>query len=208
MLKRLLYVSVITLFLGGCQNERNNIEETNYKKMNNTEPNGGYMRLATESPILDEQPTSEALPLYMTDFKERWNAISDEQTGELFIEKFQPMTNPLQFSTTLKSNLELEIHTVDENQISEIKIIATGQTNADFLRMLTSWWQVLLITNPRTELHEVDALFSKLGLGPNSSLEDLEDLSFSYGGLKYIVNSQESKITFEARYPTATQGGE
>ncbi|MHC0036269.1 hypothetical protein [Pseudoneobacillus sp. C159] len=207
MLKRLLYLSLLTILLCSCQNNRNDMEETDYKKINNTEQNGGYLRLANEPPSLNNPPTSDVFPLFMTDFKERWNAISDEQTGDNYIEEFTAKDNPLHFVTLLKKNLELEIHTLDENQITEIIINGTGQNSSDFLKMLTSWWQVFLITNPGTDFHEIDAIFSEIGVGPNSQLEELTDRTFSYGGLLYEVNTTENWITFKARYPVS-QGGE
>jgi hypothetical protein len=208
MLKRYQYVIFLLFLLCGCQNTRNGLDETNYEKINDGQSNGGYMRLANESPpSIEPTANQDAIPLYIYDFKERWNAISDEQTGDVYIRELIPLANPLHFKATLKNNLEMEIRTLDKKQISEIIIVGTGQTNSDFIKMLTSWWQVLLITNPGTELHEVDLIFSGIGIGPNSSLEDLKDRTFAYGGLTYKVNSHENRITFQANYPIL-KGGE
>jgi hypothetical protein len=70
--------------------------------------------------------------------------------------------------------------------------------------LLTSWWQVLLITNPKSELNEIDTIFSKMGIGPNSNFEDLQAISFSFGGLQYKVTPSQQGILFEAIYPNVS----
>jgi hypothetical protein len=71
--------------------------------------------------------------------------------------------------------------------------------------LLTSWWQVLLITNPKSELNEIDTIFSEIGIGPNSNLEELHAVSFSFGGLQYKVTPSQQGILFEAIYPNPTE---
>jgi hypothetical protein len=145
-------------------------------------------------------PSQQAFVLSMMDFKARWNAISDEQTGEVYIQEFQKLNDS--YRTTLKSNLFMEIDTLDNQQIERIKITGTGKTNSEYLKMITSWWQLIIITNPQSELHEIDSIFSEMGIGPNSNFEDLqEEITLSFGGLLYKVLPSQGNITFEAIYP-------
>ncbi|HLO12099.1 MAG TPA: hypothetical protein VK190_07700 [Pseudoneobacillus sp.] len=155
-------------------------------------------------------PSQQAFPLFITDFQQRWNAVSNEQTGDVYIQQFQRLNDS--YRTSLKTNLIMEIDTRDNKQIDRIKIIGTGKTNAEHLKMLTSWWQVLIITNPQSELHEIDTIFSEIGIGPNSNFEDLQAATISFGGLQYKVIPSHESISFEAIYPeesenSSLQGG-
>jgi hypothetical protein len=155
-----------------------------------------------EQPEIDlGSPSQEAFPLFMTDFQQRWNAISEEQTGDLFIHHFQQLADAKHYQATLKDKITMEVSTVDNQRIDRISIISTSRTNNERLQLLTSWWQVLLITNPNSELNEIDTIFSEMGIGPNSNLVDLQAVSFSFGGLQYKVTPSQQGILFEAIYP-------
>lgn len=159
-----------------------------------------------EQPEIDlGSPPQEAFPLFMTDFQQRWNAISDEQTGDLYIHHFQRLTDAGHFQASLKDTINIEIQSQDNKQINRISIISTSKTKGEILQMLTSWWQVLLITNPQSELHEIDTIFSEIGIGPNSNFEDLQAVSFSFGGLQYKVTPSQAEILFEAIYPNLSE---
>jgi hypothetical protein len=152
-----------------------------------------------------DSPTQKVFPLFMTDFQQRWNAISDEQTGDLYIRHFQQLAESTQFQATLKDKLNMEVSTQDNKQINRISIISSSKTKGEILQMLTSWWQVLLITNPQSEVHEIDTIFSGIGIGPNSNFEDLQAVSFSFGGLQYKVTPSQTGILFEAIYPNLSK---
>lgn len=158
-----------------------------------------------ERPEIDlGSPEQEAFPLFITDFQQRWNAISEEQTGDLYIHHFQQLADAGHYQAALKDKLTMEISTLDNKQIDRISIISTSKTNGERLQLLTSWWQVLLITNPNSELNEIDTIFSKMGIGPNSNFEDLQAVSFSFGGLHYKVTPSQQGILFEAIYPNGS----
>jgi hypothetical protein len=150
-------------------------------------------------------PAQEPFPLFMTDFQQRWNAISDEQTGDLYIHHFRQVTNARHFQSSLTEQLTIEVLTQDNKQINKISIISTSKTKGEILQMLTSWWQVLLITNPQSEVHEIDTIFSEIGIGPNSNFEDLQTVSFTFGGLQYKVTPSQTGILFEAIYPNLSK---
>jgi hypothetical protein len=159
-----------------------------------------------EQPNIDlGSPTQVAFPLYMTDFQQRWNAISDEQTGDLYIHHFQRLGDAGHFQASLKDKLNLKVQSQDNKQINKISIISTSKTKGEILQMLTSWWQVLLITNPQSEVHEIDTIFSEIGIGPNSNFEDLQTVNFSFGGLLYKVTPSQTDILFEAIYPNFSE---
>jgi hypothetical protein len=220
MSKNHYIIIVITILLtSACNHNQQESQQLQYKNMGNTstphtslenmntnqdyltEPNNEN---TTETPIHDG-PSQEAFPLFMSDFQQRWNAISDEQTGDLYIHHFQQNVDSNHYLTTLKDKLNMEVSTVDNKRIDRIRIISTSKTNSERLQLLTSWWQVLLITNPKSELNEIDTIFSEMGIGPNSNLEELHAVSFSFGGLQYKVTPSKQGILFEAIYPNPTE---
>jgi hypothetical protein len=179
------------------QNTNDTPMENNLIQTENEKTNQQELDLGT--------PAQEVFPLFITDFQARWNAISDEQTGDLYIHDFQQTPNSSQYRATLKDKLTMEVSTKENKQISRINIISTSKTKGELLQMLTSWWQVLLITNPQSELHEIDTIFSEMGIGPNSNFEDLQAVSFSFGGLQYKVTPSTDGILFEAIYPNSSE---
>jgi hypothetical protein len=136
------------------------------------------------------------------DFKDRWNAISEEQASNLTIFSLTPNRTETDtfYQTSLNERLTLKIF-LSNKKVQKLHMVGNGRTKPDILSMLTSWSQVVYMMNPEAEPHEIDHLFNELGVGPNSNLEDVQDRTVIQGGIQYKVTSTETGYQFEASYP-------
>jgi hypothetical protein len=190
---------LVLFFLASCSQQESQPQGIQFKNMSNPDlPDIGDELIKEEGISTQEL---EVFPLYITDFQARWNAISEEQTGDLYIQQLEKSAAAGHYLTSLKEKLHMEIQTAENNQISTITIRNTGTTNLDLIKMLTSWWQVLIITNPQLELHEIDAIFAEIGIRPNTNFEELKETIFTFGGLNYKVVPTKGHMVFEVHYP-------
>jgi hypothetical protein len=145
--------------------------------------------------ISTHEITTSKLPFQ--DFPVRWNAVTEEQMSNLYI---QSLSNEGEYySTPLTNNIELRVF-VEEDHVRQLEIITNGQTKSTILSMLTGWNQIITILHPGIEMYEVDAIFNQLGVGPNANLTALNGSIFSYHGLKYEVLPIENGYVFKAWY--------
>ncbi|MGO4886784.1 hypothetical protein ACJ2A9_03420 [Anaerobacillus sp. MEB173] len=141
--------------------------------------------------------------LLFDDFQRKWNALSDEYTYDLYLHSFDQKNDQdtSYYYSKLKEFIHLKVFT-QGNNVKKIQVVSTGKTIDERYSMLTSWWQVLLITNPLNGTHDVDVLFADLGVGPNADVTNVKDQSFHFGGIEYTVQRLDQGFLFEAVYPT------
>lgn len=135
------------------------------------------------------------------EFRSRWNAISDTFTGENYVhslEQVQTETNNY-YRTTLNNTTELRVFVNDKNFINNIKLIGTSGSVKENFSMITSWWQLLLLSNP--EMTDFDETFSLMGVGPNANLLKVKEQTFSFGDVTYNILLANQNYTFEAVFP-------
>lgn len=145
-----------------------------------------------------ENPTSTNT-LSFQDFTARWNATSEEQMSNLYIKDLEksPTTTDTYDYARLRNTIELRIYT-DQNHIRQLEVIGDDKTPSTVLPMLTSWSQMILMLHPNNETDDVDTIFNKIGVGPNSDISKIKQQSFTYKGILYEVIPTESGFIFRA----------
>jgi hypothetical protein len=151
----------------------------------------------------EKDSDSSPFPLEFSEFKERWNAISSDYSGENFLSsEMVKKEGQASHSAMLNEHLELRVFVSNDDLVERIQIISReNETKKETFTTLSSWWQVLLITNPTADSYEVDLLFSEMGIGPNANTKDITQSTFSYGGIVYKITPTEQGYIFEANYP-------
>ena len=152
-----------------------------------------------ENPVAQNPTSLSSLPFH--DFKERWNAVSEEQMSGLYIKKIEETPNPKEtiYHTRLSNHLELQIF-VHENYVYQLELISNEKTTEVIYQMLAGWSQIILMLNPTIEIYDVDMIFHKIGVGPNADLSKLKTTSFDHSQLHYEVLPTDNGYTFRASY--------
>ncbi|MEN2767363.1 hypothetical protein [Ornithinibacillus xuwenensis] len=132
-------------------------------------------------------------------FKERWNAISDAQLTNLYISKFQEMQNDVGISYTASLNAHMKLRVkVTSDYVQSVGLVS--DRNVDTVQMLTGWSQVIKILHPELEIHDVDAFFNEIGVGPNGDLTNLKEGIYPYDYLEYELAKTEEGYVFRGAY--------
>jgi PBP1b-binding outer membrane lipoprotein LpoB len=152
-----------------------------------------------ENTVVQNSTSPSLLPFH--DFKERWNAVSEEQMSNLYIKNIEESsnTNETIYHTRLSNHLELRIF-VHENYVHQLELTSDEKTTEVIYQMLAGWNQVINMLHPTVEMYDVDALFRKIGVGPNADLSNLKATSFDYFHLHYEVLPTDNGYTFRASY--------
>lgn len=156
--------------------------------------------LETEQHTDTQKTTNKATNLPFQHFKERWNALSDEQSSNLYIKKLEKASN--EEGSYLKAHLsnQLELHVFVEGKfIKRLDIISDIETKDDVLAMLSSWEQVVKILHPNVEIHDVDHFFEQIGVGPDADLTNVKAVSFPYYQLRYTIEPTDIGYRFSAK---------
>jgi hypothetical protein len=195
------------ILLAACTQQETKPQGIHLEKISNPIPSDSNGDQVSENATPADEQT--VFPLFINDFQARWNAISEEQTGDVYIHKLDRNEESGHYVASLTDRLHMEIQTSEDQRINKLTIHQTGSTNSDFIKMLTSWWQALIITNPQTELHEIDAIFAEIGIGPNTNFDELKETTFTFGGITYKVRPINGYMAFEVNYPESNsiQGG-
>lgn len=153
----------------------------------------------SEEQSITTQVTSTQLPFQ--DFKERWNAITDEQMSNVYIRNLEEVnTNEGNYYlSNLNNSLQLRI-IVEQDFVQQLELINNDKSKSGIGIMLTTWSQMINILHSNIEIYDVDTLFNKIGVGPNGDLSALKPISFTNYGLHYDVVPTEKGYTFRAGY--------
>lgn len=145
--------------------------------------------------------TEESIPLLkitipFAEFLERWNAISDEITFENQITTFEKVS---EYGIAF-INPFTQLKVYKKNDYVEKIIVSSTKTNnkENIFTMLSSWMQVILLTNPQLEMKEIDQLFAELGIEPNGDIDQLQTTTFNIGEIAYTVTVDEKTYIFTA----------
>jgi hypothetical protein len=144
------------------------------------------------------QATTVSTKLPFQDFKARWNAVSDEQMSNLYIRNLEKISST-EYRALLTNQLELNI-VVANDFIQQLVLISNDPSKVTINSMLAGWSQIINLLHPDIEIYDVDELFNKIGVGPNSDVSNVKQTSFTYYELHYEVIPTEKGYTFKAGY--------
>ncbi|WP_010095227.1 hypothetical protein [Ornithinibacillus scapharcae] len=132
-------------------------------------------------------------------FKERWNAISDANYSNLYIKEFQETQTDdgITYTASLANNLELQVHVTSDYVQS---VGAYTKSSVDAMKMLSAWYQVIQVMHPNIEVHDVDAFFHEIGVGPNGNLTALKMGSIPYYHITYEIAKVDNEYVFLGTY--------
>lgn len=139
--------------------------------------------------------------LALSDFTERWNAISTEQGSDLIIQSFDGgSTHEERYNRALLSDfLELQVYS-QGGLVNRIEVAGSGMDKDSIYSMLTAWSQVILILGEDHTLADVNWIFHDLGVGPNGDIDVRNSQSILSDGIEYTISLDEDRYTFEAGY--------
>ncbi len=152
----------------------------------------------------EEQATQSAgvsTQLPFQDFKARWNAVTDEQLSNLYIKNLEEISagEGKLYRAILTNHLELRV-AVSDTYIQQLELISKDKSKSTITAMLTGWSQMINLLHPNIEIYDVDELFNKIGVAPNSNLTNVKQSSFTYSDIHYEVLPTENGYTFRAGY--------
>ncbi|MBD8067462.1 hypothetical protein [Bacillus sp. PS06] len=154
-------------------------------------------QLATDQ---DEvEPNSELPSFFPADeLKRRWNAISEEYTLVNYIKslEFIQNTEEAYYRAILDKGIEFRSYITDDKLINRFVLIGKKGNAEENSTLITSWWQLILLTNP--EVTDIDLSFSNLGVGPNANLNQVKEQTFTIGEINYTVIPTDIGYNFEA----------
>ncbi|WP_025028462.1 hypothetical protein [Caldalkalibacillus mannanilyticus] len=155
-----------------------------------------------EHPNQHQTMVENAPILLFEEFMQKWNAISAEHTGDFFIHSFEQIHSETDqvYRTSLGKHLELQV-TVANSHVIKAQLIGSPPSTKERFTMITSWWQLFLMTNSTIAVHDIDLLFAELGIGPNADLSELTSRTFDYNGITYSIHEENNRYLFEAAYP-------
>lgn len=163
-------------------------------------PNETEQEQITTPSSQEQEDTTISTELPFQNFKERWNAITEEQFSELYIEKLAKVSDKEgTYEARLTNKINLNVY-VNDKYIQKLEIISFIDNKNDVFQMLSGWQQVINILHPTIEIHDVDTFFSQIGIGPDADLSNVEAVSFTYYELYYEVSPIENGYLFSAKF--------
>ncbi|MET3696848.1 hypothetical protein SAMN05877753_101577 [Bacillus oleivorans] len=141
----------------------------------------------------------DRLPFH--DFKERWNALSEEQGTALMIRRLEktPIDQGDVYVSDFQNGLVLRVYVYDD-KIRGLQVTERAQTLTERFQLLTAMSQIYLILNPGREPHHADYLFNEFGIGPNANFEPVQQRTIEYNGILYTITPKEEAYQFAAFY--------
>ncbi|MFP7296249.1 hypothetical protein [Neobacillus niacini] len=175
--------------------QNNNVQEVpqNEEKQKYQGMNG------QQDSIIASPEGSTKLPFH--NFKERWNSVTDEQMSNLYIKKLEEVeaNGETIYRTRINDQISLSITTL-KNYVQSLEMRSEGKSQDNIYNMLTGWSQMITIILPSMEIHDVDSLFNRIGVGPNADLTNMKSTSFSYLDLQYDLSITDKDFTFKISY--------
>ncbi|MBM4762884.1 hypothetical protein [Bacillus sp. B15-48] len=143
----------------------------------------------------EQRESDFKLPFH--DFKARWNAISNEQGANLEIGSLEKVNSEdgSYYRSFFNQSLELRVF-VTNNYVEKLQLLNSSQTN--LLAMLAGWSQIIYMFNLDAQPHQIEELFTELGIGPNLDLNEVEDQTIEHEGIRYTVKRVQPGYLFEA----------
>lgn len=179
---------------------------SNTQPEQHSSPAEPYLHLSTKNGETerDQQDIGQpggAAPLSFDDFKERWNALTEEQLSTLYINKLEQVsTNDGSiYRAPFNEKLELLIFVLN-GKVRQLEMISLGRSSDDIFTMLSGWSQMVNILHPNQEGQDVDSLFHSIGVGPNGDLTNVKAKSFKYFDMNYEVVPTDKGYTLRISY--------
>ncbi|MGM8215939.1 hypothetical protein ACLIA0_10245 [Bacillaceae bacterium W0354] len=148
-------------------------------------------RMGIDNQIVDEEKLTTYFQLPFNEFQARWNALTDEQLSNLYIREINNDSEN-KYVTTINSYIALQLENVN-NDVQQIKIVSKPQTKEQILKMLTAWQQAIQVMYPELEIHDVDRIFSEIGIEPDANLSKLKNKTFTHNHLIYDISINENQ---------------
>ncbi|WP_071394559.1 hypothetical protein [Bacillus tuaregi] len=146
----------------------------------------------------DMEKELEQLPFQ--DFKEKWNAISDDQLSELYIKQLNEKVEKDKtiYSATLNKDHQLNIQ-VQEGNIHQIAFVTSNPSSSSAVySMLSGWGQIILLLHPEVQMFDVDDFFYQIGVRPNADLQNVKNTTMTYENIKYTITRTDRGFNFTA----------
>lgn len=146
-------------------------------------------------------PTAGSIQLPFHNFKERWNSVTEEQMSNLYIQSMEEVKTSEKtiYCTQINSEITLSIATFN-NYVESLEMTNTGKSRDNIYNMLTGWSQMISIIHPDMEIHDVDTIFNRIGVGPNADLTYMKSTSFTYLNLHYDLSITDKGYSFKVSY--------
>lgn len=146
-------------------------------------------------------PTTSSIQLPSHNFKERWNSLTEEQMSNLYIQSMEEVKTSEKtiYCTQINSEITLSIATIN-NYVESLEMTNTGKSRDNIYNMLTGWSQMITIIHPDIEIHDVDSIFNRIGVGPNTDLTNMKSTSFIYLDLHYDLSITDKGYSFKVSY--------
>lgn len=141
---------------------------------------------------------SNDFQLPLADFRERWNAISNEQGMDLKIPALEKVEQG-NFKATLKNKINLYLR-APSDRIETIEVVTSDIEREQQLNMLAAWSQVIYMLEQNADPHQIDQVFSEFNIGPNADLSGVQEKTIVRGNLRYTVKPLGTGYFFEAAY--------
>lgn len=198
----------IVIWLSACSSQPENMDNINlhYQQLSTEEPsnfqqtdNQVQEELEQESKSIEQEEKPNAPMLPFQDFRERWNAITDEQMSNLYIRNLEEQSNNDEtfYRAQLNDYIEMRIH-VYEKSIIKLEMISKEKSQAVIFTMLSGWSQIVTIVHQNREIPDVDAFFNKIGVGPNGNLTNINTGAFTYFDIVFEIIRTDQGFIFRA----------
>ncbi|MFS0674954.1 hypothetical protein [Ornithinibacillus sp. 179-J 7C1 HS] len=133
-------------------------------------------------------------------FKDRWNAITDMQLSELYISEIIGVsTAEGVYLAPLTNNMNLYIM-VENGTVTSLEVKSGVGEKQERMMMLAAWAQIIMMLHPEHEIHDLDAFFNEIGVGPNGDLSNVKEMVYPYYHLQYEILIEENEYTFRASF--------
>lgn len=165
-------------------------------QQNDTQTEGNH---ENQQRSIEKEPATTPLPFQ--DFKERWNAITEERLSNLYIKTLNATSGEKGtfYSAQITNKLELRIF-VTEDFIHQIELISQVKTGSEVYTMLEGWNQIIDILHPNIEMNDVDSFFHDIGVGPNADLTNVKEREITFLGINYTIIPTNEGYIFRTSY--------
>ena len=163
-------------------------------------PNRPYLNTEPEPEENNNPAVQKKLPFQ--DFKERWNAISDDQASKLYIRQFDVISeqNETIYSTPLNVDHQLRI-TVKNGNINQLEMLTPNTpSSSTVFSMLGGWSQIMNILHPEIQLYHIDDFFNQIGVGPNADIKNVKNTTITYDRITYTITLTNPGYRFTAAF--------
>lgn len=177
------------------QTQEQNLQEEEIKEGQSNRPHS-----ITQPKTDQTENITEPKQLPFQDFKERWNAISDDQMSDLYIQQFDAFNEQQEtiYKSPLNNDHSISVY-VQNGDIRKMIMSTENATSTSIVySMLSGWSQMIHMLHPDIEIYDVDDFFNQIGVGPNADLKNVKNSTITYENIKYIITKTDTGYHFTA----------